>query len=191
MQTLGDSSADTKTIRKTSAGHRLFTFGAAATIIAAVGWIAARPPDNFGNLKSQAAGCSIAKQARSSYPPQNKTHRLIPKAEPMVLASVKQTAGQRCRNLIATCPYQLLTDDDGKQVLYFTFKNLARDDSRLISIRADLLGVCSASRIAAGPQTAGLNPETYIESDHPAIRRAAKQLLACDLKLTYNSPFSI
>jgi transglutaminase-like putative cysteine protease len=83
----------------------------------------------------------------------------------------------------------LFTDDDGNQVLHFTFENLAPYASRLISIKADLLVARRANPIAAGPQTADLNPETYIESDHPAIRRAAMQLQAADPVKTIDAVF--
>ena len=189
MQTLGNLSAENKTIKQISAGHRLFILSAAAAIVAAVCWIATLLLDNSGNLKPTADGYTIAKEIRYSYTLQNKTNRLIPKAELWVHAPVKQTAGQRCLNLNANYPYQLLADGGGNQVLYFTFENLAPYASRLISIKADLLVARRANPIAAGPQTTDLNPETYVESDHPAIRRAARQLQTSDPIQTIDAVF--
>jgi transglutaminase-like putative cysteine protease len=175
------SSAEKKTAKIILGRKKRLIPAVAIILTAAAGWILAWQLNKPGGRRPPAAGYTIAKQIQYSYTLQNKTNRVIPKAELWVHAPVKQTAGQRCLDLNANYPYQLLTDDDGNQVLYFTFENLAPYASRLISIKADLLVARSANPIAAEPQTADLNPETYIESDHPAIRRAANQLQSSDL----------
>ncbi len=189
MQTLGNSSAENKTIKKTSAGRKILILGAAATIIAAAGWVITLLLDQPASLKPKAAGYTIAKNILYSYTLQNKTNRVIEKAELWAHAPVKQTASQRCQDLTANYPFQLIPDKDGNQVLYFTFENLAPYASRIITIKANLLVSRSANRIAAEPEASDLQPEKHIESDHPAIRRAAAKLQESDAIKTINAVF--
>ncbi len=187
LQTSGKSSAENKNIKKTAAGHRVFILGAAAVIIAAAGWIAALLLDDSGNPK--AAGYTIAKNIQYSYTLQNKTNRVIEKAEFWAHAPVKQTASQRCQDLTANYPFQLNTDNYGNQVLHFTFENLAPFASRIITVKANLMVSRSANPIAAEPEASDLLPEKYIESDHPAIRRAAAKLQEPDAIKTIKAVF--
>jgi transglutaminase-like putative cysteine protease len=133
---------------------------------------------------------SIAKHIQYSYTVQNKTNRVIEKAEFWAHAPVKQTANQRCQDLTANYPFQLISDKDGNQLLYFTFENLAPYASRIITIKANLLVSRAANPIAAGPEPCDLQPEKYIESDHPAIRRMAAKLQAPGAIKTINEVFN-
>jgi len=132
---------------------------------------------------------SISKQIQYSYTVQNKTNRVIEKAELWAHAPVKQTASQRCVDLTANYPFELISDKDGNQVLYFTFERLAPYASRIITIKADLLVSRSANPIAAEPEASDRQPEKYIESDHPSIRRAAAKLQESDEIKTINAVF--
>lgn len=132
---------------------------------------------------------SISKQIQYSYTVQNKTNRVIEKAELWAHAPVKQTASQRCVDLTANYPFELISDKDGNQVLYFTFERLAPYASRIISIKADLLVSRSANPIATEPEASDRQPEKYIESDHPSIRRAAAKLQESDEIKTINAVF--
>jgi transglutaminase-like putative cysteine protease len=189
LQTLGISSAENNTIKKTSAGRKILILGAAAAIIAAAGWIATLRSDDSGQLKPKAAGYTIAKNIQYSYTLQNKTNRVIEKAELWAHAPVKQTASQRCQDLTANYPFQLNTDKYGNQVLHFTFEKLAPYASRIITIKANLMVSRSANPIAAEPEASDLLPEKYIESDHPAIRRAAAKLRESDAFKTITAVF--
>jgi transglutaminase-like putative cysteine protease len=189
LQTLGNSSAESKTIKKTSAGHKILILTAAAAIIAAACWIAALLLDDSGNLKPKPAGYTIAKNIQYSYTLQNKTNRVIEKAEFWAHAPVKQTASQRCQDLTANYPFQLISDKYGNQVLHFAFENLAPYASRIITIKANLLVSRSANPIADKPGASDLQPEKYIESDHPAIRRMAAKLQESDALKTIKAVF--
>jgi transglutaminase-like putative cysteine protease len=189
LQTLGNSPAENKTIKKTFSGHKMYILGAAAAVIAAAGWIAALTWDDSGNFKPKAAGYTIAKNIQYSYTLQNETNRVIAKAELWAHAPVKRTAGQRCLDLTANYPFQLISDKDGNQVLHFTFENLAPYASRIITIKANLLVSRSANPVAAEPEAADLQPQKYIESGHPAIRRAAAELRESDARKTIKAVF--
>ncbi len=189
MQTLEVASAENKTIKKASARRSIMIPGAAAAILAAVGWIMWVQFERSSDVRPPAAGYTIAKTIQYSYTLQNKTGRVVKKAELWTQAPVKQTAGQRCEDLTANYPFQLLTDQDGNQVLHFTFENLAPYASRMITIKADLRVSRSANPISAEPGTSDLQPEKFIESDHPAIRRTAGTLKQADEMHTIEAVF--
>jgi len=189
LQTSGNSTAENKTFKGTSAGRRLFILGAATAVIAAAGWNPALLSADSGNLKPKPAGYTIAKNIQYSYTLQNTTNRVIEKAEFWAHAPVKQTAHQRSQDLTANYPFQLNTDHYGNQVLHFTFENLAPYAARIITIKASLMVSPSANPIATEPEAADLLPEKFIESDHPAIRRAAAKLRESDAIKTINAVF--
>ncbi|UCD81626.1 MAG: transglutaminase domain-containing protein [Desulfobacterales bacterium] len=189
MQTLGVASAENKTIKKTSAKRKMLISAAGTAILAAVAWITLPQFSLPKNIDPPAAGDTIAKNIQYGYTLQNKTARVVEKAEFWAHAPVKQTAGQRCQNLTANYPFQLLTDKDGNQVLHFTFENLAPYASRIITIKADLLVPRSATYISAAPGELDLQPEKHIESEHPAIRRAAGRLKQAEATQTIAAVF--
>jgi transglutaminase-like putative cysteine protease len=186
---LKNSPAESKTIKDTSARPRILILTAAAAIITAFGWIPTLRAENSGNLKSKAAGYTIAKNVQYGYTLQNQTNRVIEKAEFWAHAPVKQTANQRFQDLTANYPFQLNSDKYGNQVLHFTFEKLAPYASRIITIKANLLVSRSANPIDANPEASDLLPEKYIESDHPAIRRAAEKLQESDAIKTIKAVF--
>ena len=164
--------------------------GAAAAFVAAIGWIAAPLSDNSTNLEPQAAGYTIARNIQYSYTLQNKTNRVIEKAEFWAHAPVRLTASQRFRDLTANYPFQLISDTYGNQVLHFTFEKLAPYAARIITIKATLMVSRSANETAAEPEAADLQPENYIESDHPAVRRLAAKLRESDAMATITAVFN-
>jgi transglutaminase-like putative cysteine protease len=183
------SSAKFKIIDKISAGRKIIILFAAAGLIAAAGWIATLILDPPGSSKQAPAGYTIAKSIQYSYTLQNKTNRVIEKAEFWAHAPVKQTATQRCQDLTANHSFKILTDDAGNQVLHFTFENLAPYASRIVTIKANLMVSRLANPIAAEPDSFDLNPESKIESDHPAIRLAAAGLRKSDASSTIKAVF--
>jgi transglutaminase-like putative cysteine protease len=186
---LKNSPAENKTIKNTSAGHRILILGLAAAVIATAGWVPTVRSEDSGNQEPKAAGYTIAKNVQYSYTLQNQTNRVIEKAEFWAHAPVKQTANQRCQDLTANYPFQLNTDHYGNQVLHFTFEKLAPYASRIITIKANLMVSRIANPISAGPEASDLLPEKYIESDHPEIRRAAEKLQESDAIKTINAVF--
>ena len=189
MQTLGNSTAINKTIQKTSAGHKIFALGAAAAIIAGAGWVITLFMDQPAIHRPKVAGYTIAKNIQYSYTLQNKTNQVIEKAAFWAHAPVKQTANQRCQDLTANYPFQLISDKDGNQVLHFAFDNLAPYATHIITVKASLMVSRSANPVAAEPEASDLQPEKHIESDHPAIRRMAAKLQKSDAIKTINAVF--
>jgi len=175
------------TEEKASALRRILLSAAAS--LAAFGWALLSEFHQPAGARPPAAGYTLAKSIQYGYTLQNKTGRVVKAAEFWAHAPVKQTSGQRCRDLSANYPFQLLSDKDGNQLLHFTFENLAPYASRIITIKADLLVSRSANPIAAEPGTPDLHPEKYIESNHPAILRAAADLKRADAMQTIKEIF--
>jgi transglutaminase-like putative cysteine protease len=140
--------------------------------------------------RSESSGYSISRHIQYSFTLQNKSNQVIKVAELWTFAPVKQTASQRCIKLQSNYPYQLLTDDSGNQVLHFTFENLAPYGSRVVTIKANLLVSSTANPNPAGPLLRDLNPQKFIESDHPAINRVAHKLQAPDSSETIEKVFT-
>jgi transglutaminase-like putative cysteine protease len=139
--------------------------------------------------RSENGGYSIARQIQYSFTLQNKSQQVIKQAQLWTFAPVKQTASQRCLKLQSNYPYKLLSDDSGNQVLLFTFENLAPYGSRVVTIKAHLLVSATANPIPSVPLPRDLNPQKYIESDHPAISRIAQKLLRANASKTIEEVF--
>ena len=145
--------------------------------------------DNGDASSSEGSEYLISRQIQYSFTLQNKSHQVITQAELWTFAPVRQTASQQCLKLQSNYPYKLLTDASGNQVVHFTFENLAPYGSRVVTIKANLLISATANPIATGPRPWDLNPQKYIESDHPAINRAAHKLHAPDSSMTVEKVF--
>jgi transglutaminase-like putative cysteine protease len=75
-------------------------------------------------------------------------------------------------NLQTSVPYQLITDDLGNQILYFTFNNIPPYAAQIITIEADI----NPKGHARQDTRAYLKTEPFCEADDPAIRALAKRL---------------
>jgi transglutaminase-like putative cysteine protease len=169
--------------------RKILLSGTVLALPAVAAWIMMLLVNPTASVKPKPTGYPIAKTIQYSYTLQNQTNRAIEKAEFWAHAPVKQTAGQRCQDLTGNYPFQLLTDDAGNQVLYFTFENLAPYASRIITIKAHLLVSPSANPVADAPKPSDLQPEKHIESDSPAIRRLAAKLQESDVLSTIKAVF--
>ncbi|MFV1951066.1 MAG: transglutaminase family protein [Nitrospinota bacterium] len=121
---------------------------------------------------------SIHRQIQYSFTLQNRTNRLLKKAEFWTYAPLKQTSTQRCVNLEISHPYQLILDDLGNQILYFKFHNLSPYTTKIITIKADLTLSDTPNPIPVTDINAFLRAEKYIESDDPGLSRFAKKFKA-------------
>ena len=90
---------------------------------------------------------------------------------------MKQTAFQQCRNIESSHGFQLIADDAGNQMLFYQFDQIPPYGARVVSISAEL-GLSQLPRtVPVKPdKTIYLQPEKYMESDHPLIRESAEQL---------------
>ena len=186
---MGNSFGKNNTRKKTFAGRKIFIMAAGAAVIVATGWFMTRLLIDSGSFESKAGSYTIAKNIQYSYTLQNQTNRVIDKAQFWAHAPVSETANQRCQELTASHPFQLNFDKYGNQTLHFTFEKLAPYASRIITIKANLMVSNSANPIAAEPEAADLQPEIYVESDHPAIRRLAARLQKSEAIKTIKAVF--
>jgi hypothetical protein len=119
-------------------------------------------------------GYPILRDIQYGFTLKNTTNRVLKEAEFWTYAPVKQTSTQRCLKLEVSQPYRLIVDDLGNQILYFRFEELAPYAVKPITIRAHLELSDVPNPIAIGDARQFLQPEKYIESDHPEIRQFAK-----------------
>ncbi len=168
--------------------NSLIVIAAIVFCLAAASITTMQSDESVGSLPED-RGNTTPRQIQYSFTLQNKSHQVIKQAELWTFAPVKQTASQRCLKLQSNYPYQLLTDVSGNQVLYFTFENLPPYGSRVVTIKADLLVSATTNPIPSGPLPQDLNPQKYIESDHPAINRLARKLHAPDSSTTIEKVF--
>lgn len=121
---------------------------------------------------------AVRRQIRYSYTLQNKTNRLLKKAEFWTYGPVKQTSRQRCIYLTASQPCELIPDDLGNQILYFKFDNLPPYATKIITIKAELIFSDTTNPIPMEGLHAFLRAEKNIESEDPELSQLAKELKA-------------
>ena len=129
------------------------------------------------------------RQIRYGFTLQNTTNRLLENAEFWTYAPVKQTSTQRCVNIEASHPYQLILDDFGNQILHFTFHNLPPYATKIITIRADLLLSDTPNPVSVKDFRRYLQAEKYCEADDPEISRLAETLKAPEPVKTAENTF--
>jgi transglutaminase-like putative cysteine protease len=84
---------------------------------------------------------------------------------------------QQQLQLSASHPYQVYTDPEGNQLLFFDLKPLAPFGARIITIEAQL-ALTAARAMDAGiydDPAPYLEPQRYIEADHPSIVATAQR----------------
>jgi transglutaminase-like putative cysteine protease len=146
-------------------------------------------PDNHDTTQREGSAYTIARQIQYSFTLQNTSRQVIEKADLWTFAPVKHTAHQRCLNIQSNYPYKVFTDDCGNQVLHFTFENMAPYGSRIVTINADLLVSATDNPVSSEPLSWNFNPQKYIESDHPKIKRVAQKLSSPDPLKTIEEVF--
>jgi hypothetical protein len=119
---------------------------------------------------------SVHRQIQYSFTLQNKTNRLLNKAEFWTYAPVKETSSQRCVKLEVSQPYELILDNLGNQILYFRFDNLPPYASKIITITADLVITDNLTLSSLQDKPLFLQAEKYIESNAPEISSFSVQL---------------
>lgn len=117
------------------------------------------------------------RQIRFGFILQNETNRLVEKAEFWAYAPVSRTATQKCLRIETSQPCELISDEFGNQILHFSFQELPPHGKKVIAVKAEL-AVSELPQPVAEQQTdRWLQPEKYIESDHPRIVRLARELV--------------
>ncbi len=153
---------------------------------------------------------------RYSFTLQNTTNQPLPEIKFWVYAPVKENSVQTVIGIKASQPYELIADDKGNQVMYFTFTDIPPYANRIAAIEATLLLSKKLHPAKGGIQDflmkfqwlgkfytfpyhkkvknsrlkdskIYLKPEKYIESDNPEITRVSKILkAAASLKTAKN-----
>lgn len=119
---------------------------------------------------------TIPRQIQYSFTLQNRSNRLMKKAEFWTYAPVKQTATQKCIQLEASHPYCLISDELGNQILHLTLHDIAPYATKIITIRAGLLLSDTPNRLSVRDLGTYVEADKYCESDDPEIRRLAGEL---------------
>jgi len=122
------------------------------------------------NVNTPQSLYSILGQIQYSFTLQNKTNRLLEKAEFWTYAPVKKTSTQRSVKIEVSHPYDLIEDELGNQILHFTFENLPPYSSKIITIRADIEFSDISNPISADKKSF-LKAERYIESDNHELKQ--------------------
>lgn len=167
-----------------------FIITAAILFCLAAASITALNKDQPRRRTPEVDGYSISRQIQYSFTVQNRSSRVIEDAELWAFAPVKRTASQRCLDLQANYPYRLLADASGNQVLHFKFDTFAPYASRVVAVKADMRISSIANAVPVPPSSRNLNPQKYIESDHPAVNRVARQLRTSDVSETIKKVFA-
>lgn len=119
---------------------------------------------------------SLKKQIHYSFTLQNKSNRVIEKAEFWTYGPVKQTSTQYCNHITASHPYELIEDKWGNQILYFTFENLPPYASKVITITAEIMHSQEPHSMELPRTHPFLESEKYIESDNIKLASFAQTL---------------
>lgn len=122
------------------------------------------------------SGDTVTRQVQYSFTLKNTTNRLLKKAEFWTYAPVKETATQRCEDIAASHPYDLMEDDSGNQILCFKLNDLPPYALKIITIRATLQLTATPNPTRVPDLKAFLKPERYIECDDPELLRLARDL---------------
>lgn len=142
------------------------------------------------NTDSDAGSYSIHKQIQYGFTIQNKSNRLLEKAEFWTYAPVKQTSTQRCCIKIdASHPYELIEDELGNQILHFTLENLPPFVSKIITIKADL-ELFDISTPFPLHSKSFIEAERFIESDDKEIKQLANKLRGSSVVKTSENMFN-
>lgn len=136
-------------------------------------WLWREPP-----VKYPPAEYPVKRVLRYSFTVGNPTNQLIERAWFWTYAPVKQMANQRTAKIEASHPYELMTDELGNQRLHFTFENFPPYSSKIISLTTELDLAEEPNRVRMDQLDRYLQAETYVESAHPRLAKAAAKLTA-------------
>ena len=124
-----------------------------------------------------------------SFTLENQTSMPVANSQFWTLAPVKRTATQKCVGISSSHKYETITDEYGNQVLHYVFDVIPPFGKKVVSITALL----NLSPISNPVQVSGsrefLNPQKWVESDHPDIIKMAQGFRAASLEQTIANMF--
>jgi hypothetical protein len=126
---------------------------------------------------SAGAQAATTRHLRWGYTVTSRNPNLIPQAELLVRIPLALTPWQRCTNVTATCSFETLQEQDGGQVLRFTFTNLPPFAARTVWVDVDvaLSDTPDAPASAAGTW---LGSDGIFDYQDPALGREVDRLRA-------------
>lgn len=117
----------------------------------------------------------LTKTIQYSYSIKNKTNRAIRNARFWTFAPVKKTPIQKCDEVDASYPFDLIVDDSGNQVMSFVFREIPPFGTKIISIKA-VLSMSDFPNCSGEEKKNFLAPEKYVESTAPEVVETGKLL---------------
>lgn len=132
---------------------------------------------------------SLHRQIQYSFILRNTRNTVLPGAELRCYAPAKKTSWQNCISLNASHAFELKIDDYGNQILCFSFSDLPPFASKIIRVRSDIKFNSAPDRLTNQGLETFLKSERYVESDHSAMVKLARNLKGADQLQTVRNIF--
>ena len=155
--------------------HGFFTLLFLSVIAIGNSLLHADNTDNDSTHINNLDAYSIPKTIRYRLTVRNTSNEFIQQSNFKTYAPVKQTSNQVLEKLSASQAFELIEDKYGNQILDFSIENLPPYGVKVITVTAIVRFSPQAQVMPSPHNGAFLAPENYVESDHPAIRQAAKR----------------
>lgn len=163
----------------------IWLFCAGFLIVAWTAWLS-----GWFRTTGNTPASDVSRQIRYSFTLENRSARLKENVVLWVYAPVETTATQRCGRIAASHPYKRLSDACGNQILRFTFADMAPYASTIVSLKINLRISDNPAPVEDGRSiNRFLEPEPFVESDHPVIADRAKTLKKTNKPATAASIF--
>lgn len=121
---------------------------------------------------------SIPRLIQYSFTLHNQTNQRVAHPELWLPGPVKENATQRCVDLDASHPFEVITDQLGNQTLHFSFDEIAPYATVAVSVRARLALSATPHPVKNNDRSLYFGPSQHCESDSAEIRRLAGTLKA-------------
>ncbi len=124
------------------------------------------------------------------YSLKNIKNKVLPQAEMWCYAPVSTTSFQYFLSLDTSHSYEMIEDGFGNQILHFTFSDIPPFSTKIIHIKSNLEFHSKPKPVESENIQFFLQPEQFIQSDHPEIMQLAKKLNAKDELQTVSNIFN-
>ena len=118
----------------------------------------------------------ITREIRYSYTIQNTKPVVLNHAEVFLYAPVKESICQRCLRVEVSSPAKLIVDEEGNQILHFSFDAIPPYGALVLTIKASVFFDSSGLRDRKNPSMKCTKAGPGIECDAPEIQRLALEL---------------
>jgi len=118
----------------------------------------------------------VSRVIQYGYSLKNTRNKVLPHAEMWCYAPVATTSFQHFLQLETSHSYEMIEDELGNQILQFTFSDIPPFSTKIIRIKSDLEFFPKPKSIEVENTQLFLQPEPFIQSDHPEIVQLAEKL---------------